>query len=119
MILAEKVSMLILGIMVAFGSLGGVLGLFWRWRLWPLLAASVAVGFLISVLAVASSPRGTFSDVIADASAGGLAWTSYLAWWCVFFLYTGVPMTIGGAIGNCIRARRIRVDREPSGRSAV
>jgi len=104
--------MMIFGIMIAFGSLGGVLGLFWPWRLRPLLAVSVTVGLLISALAVASSPGGTFSEVIADASAGGSAWTSYLAWGCVFFFYTGVPMAIGGVIGNRLRVRRMRACKQ-------
>ncbi len=102
--------MLIFGIMIAFGSLGGVLGFFWPWQLRPLLAVSVAVGLLISVLAVASSAGGSFSEVIADANAGGSAWTSYVVWGCLFFFYTGVPMAIGGAIGN--RRRRAKVNTD-------
>ena len=98
----------ILGLIVAFASLGVVVGLYWRWRLRRLLAVCVAVGLLAGLVAALSDPGGTLSEILADARFGGSAWESYCTWGGVFFVYTGVPMAIGGTLGNRRRASGVR-----------
>lgn len=102
----------LIGIITAFGVVGGVLGSFWRWRLWGLLALCVAAGLAISASALAtSSGSSPLSVIIDDARNGGSAWLSYVFHGVALFLYTGAPMVIGGGLYlRCMPAEAGRTD---------
>jgi hypothetical protein len=92
---------------VAFAFGGAVIGTFWRWHLFWLLALCAMLGFTI-YLVMRDWSDFDFGAIVADARAGGSSWVS----WCVglttyFILFAG-PAAVGAACGFALRQMRGR-----------
>ena len=77
---------------VAFAFGGAVIGIFWRWNLFWLLALCAMLGFDMR-----DWSDFHFGAIVADARAGGSSWVSWCVGLTIHFIVFAVPTAIGGA----------------------